>query len=85
MQLNNYLTRVNARFIFHTCFIDYTCVLCTQNESESEYHFLLCCPLYKELRTKYNITYSWPNLNMFTNIMSNYTASSVNDISKFFT
>ena len=59
------------------------CVLCTQNVCESEYHFLLCCPLYKELRTKYNINYSWPNLNMFTNIMSNYTASSVNDISNF--
>jgi len=27
--------------------------------------------------------YSWPNLKMFTNIMSNYTATSVNDISKF--
>jgi len=39
------------------------CVLCTQNVCESEYHCLLCCPLYKELRTKYNITSSWPNLN----------------------
>jgi len=59
------------------------CVLCTQNGCESEYHFLLCCPLYKELRTKYNITSSWPNLNRFTNIMSHYTASSVNGIIKF--
>jgi len=59
------------------------CVLCTQNVCESEYHVLLFCSLYKELRTKYNSTTSWPNLNMFTNIMSNYTASSVNDISNF--
>ena len=29
------------------------CKLCTQNLVESEYHFLLCCPLYRELRTKY--------------------------------
>ena len=34
------------------------CVLCTQNVCESEYHFLLYCSLFEELRTKYNITYS---------------------------
>jgi len=59
------------------------CVVCTQNVCESEYHFLLCCPLYKELRNKYNITSSWPNLNVFTKTMSNYSTLSTNKVAKF--
>jgi len=59
------------------------CVLCTQNVRESEYHFLLCCPLYKELRNKYNITSSWPNWNVFTKTMSDYSTPSINNVAKF--
>ena len=28
------------------------CKCCTQNVVESEYHFLLCCPLYRSFRKK---------------------------------
>jgi len=59
------------------------CVVCTQNVCEPEYHFLLSCPLYKELRNKYNITSSWPNFNVFTNTMSNYSTLSINNVAKF--
>ena len=45
------------------------CKLCTQNVVESEYHFILCCPRYSEIRTKYLGHISWPNLNKFNNYM----------------
>ena len=54
---------------------DRKCKLCNQNTVESEYHFMLCCPVYSELRSKYNISITWPTLIKFRNIMSckNYT------------
>ena len=39
---------------------DRLCKVCTQNVLESEYHFLLCCSAYSELRVKYSIRSSWP-------------------------
>ena len=46
------------------------CKLCNQNVCESEYHFLLCCPLYNELRMKYNIRTSWPTISKYILMMS---------------
>lgn len=43
------------------------CVHCKMSVIEDEYHFLLICPLYRELRLKYlpKFYYTWPNLNKF--------------------
>lgn len=43
------------------------CVYCNMSVVEDEYHFLLICPLYRELRVKYlpRYYYTWPNLNKF--------------------
>ena len=42
--------------------------LCHRNLIENEYHFLLICTLYSELRKKYLKTYyyTWPNLHKFS-------------------
>jgi len=37
---------------------------------ESEYNFLLYCPIYNDLRRKYNIRCNWPNLTRFKNLLS---------------
>ncbi|XP_053402477.1 uncharacterized protein LOC123564690 [Mercenaria mercenaria] len=43
------------------------CQNCNLNVIESEYHVLLTCPKYKNLRSKYLPKTSWPNLKMFDN------------------
>jgi hypothetical protein len=51
---------------------DRLCALCNMKQVESEYHFLLVCPFYKELRNQYiNRYYStWPNIHKFKLLMS---------------
>ena len=44
------------------------CKLCNQNRIENEYHFLLCCPKYIEIRRKYLGSYHWPTVNKFNNL-----------------
>ena len=48
-------------------------VSCNSNLVENEYHFLLVCPLYRELRKQYlkPYFYRWPTLNEFDSLMSN--------------
>ena len=46
------------------------CKLCNQNLVENEYHFLLCCPKYIEIRRKYFGSIQWPTINKFNNLMS---------------
>ena len=41
------------------------CKLCSQNVVENEYHFLLCCTKYSNIRNKYLGHQSWPSLNKF--------------------
>ena len=38
------------------------CKFCNQNAIETEYHFLLCCSAYDQLRNKLCIRSSWPNI-----------------------
>lgn len=61
------------------------CQLCTTNSIENEYHFLLVCPIYKDLRRKYLKSYycSWPNLNKFDNIMSSVKKNEILNLSKY--
>ena len=45
-------------------FNERTCTLCLK--LEDEFHFLLECPLYKDLRKKYVKKYYWKSTNMPT-------------------
>ena len=49
---------------------DRKCKLCSLNVVESEYHFLLCCPVYPALRRKHNISFNWPNWLEFKKLLS---------------
>lgn len=48
------------------------CTICNLNVIENEYHFLLVCPKYIELRRKYFKAYycSWPSMYKFDSLMS---------------
>lgn len=61
------------------------CKSCTMNAIESEYHFLLVCPNYKDLRKKYFKPYfcHWPTLNKFRTLMSSTSKYVINNLSKY--
>ena len=56
------------------------CKLCNCNMVESEYHFLLCCPIYNDLRRKYNIRCNWPNLTRFKHLLSRQNVKVINNL-----
>ena len=47
---------------------------------ESEYNFLLYCPIYNDLRRKYNIRCNWPNLTRFKNLLLSQNVKVINAI-----
>ena len=61
------------------------CKSCNMNRIEDEFHFLLVCPKYRELRKKYFKTYfcHWPTLHKFENLMSATSNKVIGNISKF--
>ena len=48
------------------------CQFCNSGLIEDEYHFLLACPFYRDLRKKYfkHYYYTWPNLFKFKALMN---------------
>jgi hypothetical protein len=60
-----------------------TCKLCPQNVLESEYHFLLCCNRYTDLRRKYIGITSWPSLNKFIAILSSKNKRRIISLCKY--
>ena len=50
---------------------------------ESEFHFLCICPIYRELRLKYNIRLSFNTLKYFETIMSTKSVKRIRKVSKF--
>ena len=46
------------------------CRYCNLNIVESEYHFLLTCPKYYDLRKKYIRNISWPSMSKFSYLLS---------------
>ena len=63
--------------------INRLCKLCNQNVVETEYHFLLCCTKYRDIRTKYLGHQSWPTINKFNALMSTKNSKLLYNISKF--
>ena len=61
------------------------CRNCNLNMIENEYHFLLICPKYTDLRNKYIKRYyfSWPTIKKFTNLMPKKSKVIINHLSKF--
>ena len=61
------------------------CKSCNMKQIEDEFHFLLVCPKYRELRRKYLKPYfcHWPTLRKFDNLMSSTTYKTVLNLSKF--
>lgn len=61
------------------------CNMCNMNAIETEYHFLLVCPRYRELRFEYLPNYycAWPNIQKFKSLMQTCQKSKLNQIAKF--
>ena len=59
------------------------CKLCNQHVVETEYHFLLCCTKYTEVRNKYLGHQSWPTLNKFNALLGSDKKSIMYKIAKF--
>ena len=61
------------------------CKFCPSKCIENEYHFMLVCPLYQELRRQYLKPYfcSWPTLNKFDRIMSTENKKEILNLAKY--
>jgi hypothetical protein len=61
------------------------CQFCNMNFIENEYHFLLVCPMYKDLRKQFLKPYylSWPNLNKFDSLMETRNAKIQLNLGKY--
>lgn len=59
------------------------CKCCNLNVVESEFHFMLCCPLYRNLRQKYCINVSFPTKQKFNMLMSCNSNKTIRNISRF--
>lgn len=61
------------------------CKICNMQQTESEYHFLLVCPAYHDLRTKYlpRSFLSWPTLQKFDSLMKHNGNKMLSNIAKF--
>ena len=61
------------------------CKTCNTNQVEDEYHFLLLCPAYRELRRKYFKPYfcHWPTINKFEALMSATTKKAISKLAHF--
>lgn len=61
------------------------CKSCSMNRVEDEYHFLLVCPHYRELRSKYFKPYfcHWPTMNKFETLLSSSNKKTICNVAKF--
>ena len=64
---------------------DVLCTLCDYKVVENEYHVLLVCPLYIDLRKKYlpSKFYSCPSMHKFIIMLSSKNASFLSQLSHF--
>lgn len=61
------------------------CRKCNMGFIENEYHFLLVCTNYRDLRQKYFKPYycRWPSVHKFIDLMSNNSVRIINNLAKF--
>ena len=61
------------------------CRSCSMNKVEDEYHFLLVCPKYRELRLKYFKAYycHWPTVRKFEILLSSTSKKVICNLAKF--
>ena len=61
------------------------CTLCNMNEIEDEYHFILICPFYKNLRENYIKRYFfiWPSTYKLTQLLENSNVQTLNNLAFF--
>ena len=61
------------------------CKCWNMSKIENEYHFLLVCPLFAELRRKFFKPYfcHWPNINKFDSLMMSKSKQAILDVAKF--
>ena len=60
-----------------------TCKLCNMQAVESEFHFLLTCPAYTQLRQQYIGSASWATIEKFTSLMRVSSKKRLLNLSKF--
>ena len=68
-------TELNARL----------CTKCNMQTTENEYHFLMVCPLYREIRNEIlpHFYCVWPTKQKFINLMTSTQQSILRKLSKF--
>ena len=59
------------------------CIFCNQNSVESEYHFLLVCQKYNNIRSKFIKHHPWPTMNRFKNLLSSKNRNVQLSIAKY--
>ena len=61
------------------------CKMCNGNIIENEYHFLLVCPLYREIRKEHLKPYfqRWPTLNKFDILMQSANKKDIINLAKY--
>ena len=61
------------------------CQNCNTGMVENEYHFLLICPKYNHIRTKYikRYYYTWPTTQKFTNLLNCNSTKTIKNLAKY--
>ena len=61
------------------------CQHCNMGTIEDEYHFVLICPKFRDLRTRFFSPYycRWPNLYKFTQLLSSESKKVINNVAKY--
>ena len=61
------------------------CTSCNRNEIEDEYHFILICPSYKEIRNKYVCEYYWkaPSMWKLVQLLNSHDLNALKSLGKF--
>ena len=64
---------------------DRICIKCNMNEVETEYHFLLVCPFYRDIRHRILPKYycHWPNMNKFKYLLKTLQSSTLRQLAKY--
>lgn len=61
------------------------CTNCNLHQIETEYHFILICPKYADLRTRYikRYFYTWPTTNKFTQLFTTKSKITTQNLARF--